>query len=426
MLILGAAPFASLPVLGFQMQWIIGLTFIYWSACLIGVIRNQATSRGWQPARCGILALLVLSFLSLVSTRGKFGSADDIEFFKWSIAVSLVLVFARQSAGELRRLGRLFVMATTAAAVFAIAAMFMPGGAALLDSLAFLGYQRSAEDSQAYFLQNGARLGVRLAGSFVDPNIAAMFFFVALIIAFLLFGGRVRFAIMAILIFSLMATLSRAGMLALAIAIITFVILNRRNLGPRLGVVMASFGIAALILFVPVTRQRLLSTFGQQDIGTVDRLESLDQFPIVMSQDWLWGLGWGRPEFRNAAVSYSVNMVANAPLGAVYRSGLVVGVSFAFILVLCVWAAVKMISTRSPQAVAAGGMLLGFVAAIQTGYGVVTIMPMTALMSVVLTVVLRPDDFINGVGDGARPQEVGRPPSDPERVLTGGSRRSAS
>lgn len=423
MLILGATPFASVPILGFQMQWLIGLTVIYWTASLLGVIRSRAISRSWQPAFYGILGLMVLSFLSLVSTRGQFGSADDIEFLKWSVAVSLVFVLARQSAEELRRLGRLFVIGTTAAAVYALAAMYTPGGAVLLNALAFIGYQRNDEDSQTYFLQSGERLAARLAGSFVDPNIAAMFFFVGMILAFLFFRGKLRFVIMAILLFSLTLTLSRGGMLAVAVTIMTFLILNRKNMGPRVGLLMASFGIAAFILSVPVTRQRLLSSFGQQDIGATDRLQALDQFPTIMSQDWVWGLGWGRPEFRNAAVSYAVNMVANAPLGVVYRSGLVVGASFTLLLGLCVWAAFKMIAKRTPAGVAAGGMVIGFMAAIQTGYGVVTIMPMTALMSIVLTVVLRPEAFINGSSDTMLSEIATDSAVSSHRLLTASSLR---
>jgi hypothetical protein len=395
MVVLGAAPFASVPVLGFQIQIVVCLALTYWLATAVGLVRSTSTSGAYKPAIYSVCGLLFLSLLSFVATRGQFGSADDMEFVKWASAISLVLIFARQSASEVRRLGRIFVVAVASAAAFALATVFLPGGSALLDTLGIIGYQRNVEDSQAYFLQNGERVATRLAGTFVDPNIAAMFFFVAAILAVILFAGRIRFLTVGVLLLALAATLSRGGMLALAIALVVFIVFNRRNLGRRAGVLLAGVGLAALVLAVPVTRQRLLTSFGQEDIGAVDRLEALDQFSSVMAQDWVWGLGWGRPEFRNAAVSYAVNMVANAPLGTIYRAGIVAGAGFVLVLLVSAWVALKMIRQGTWRGVAAGGMVFGFVAAIQTGYGVVTITPMTGLMSVVLFLVVRREAFLD-------------------------------
>lgn len=401
MIVLGAAPFASVPLLGFQIQLILCLTVIYWISAAIGLIPKRTSGEAWKPGLIAVFGLLFASFLAYMATRGQFGIADDIEFWKWAIAVSLVLVLARHAAHEIRQLARTFVVATAAGAIFALASV-VPGGSFLLDLLGAIGYQRNADDSQAYFLQNGERVAARLSGSFVDPNIAAMFFFVAVVIAFLLFKGHGRFWLVCILLVALVATLSRGGMLALASTLIIFVVFNRKNLGRRAGVLVASGGFTALVFAIPVTRQRLLTSFGQQDVGSVDRLEALDQFSSIMANDWLWGLGWGRPEFRNAAVSYAVNMVANAPLASVYRAGLVAGIGFLVLLLASVWAAMMMIRRGSWRSVAAGGMVLGFIVALQTGYGVITITPMTALMSVLLLVILRMDAFLDVADDDER------------------------
>lgn len=395
MLVLGVAPFAAVPILGFQIQIVVCLALTYWLATAVGLVRNFSAGGVDKPALYSVGCLLFLSLLSFVSTRGQFGSADDIEFLKWASAISLVLIFARQSAPEVRRLGRIFVVAVACAAAFALASVFLPGGSSLLEILGAIGYQRNVEDSQAYFLQNGERVATRLAGTFVDPNIAAMFFFVAAIFATILFAGRIRVLAVGVLVLALAATLSRGGMLALAIALVVFIVFNRKNLGRRAGVLLAGVGLAALVLALPVTRQRLLTSFGQEDIGAVDRLEALDQFSSVMAQDWLWGRGWGRPEFRNAAVSYAVNMVANAPLGTIYRAGIIAGAGFVLVLLVSAWVALRMIRQGTWKGVAAGGMVFGFIAAIQTGYGVVTITPMTGLMSVVLFLVVRRKAFLD-------------------------------
>jgi hypothetical protein len=420
MLVLGFVPFASVPVLGMQVQWLVGLIAFYWVAMAVGLLRRSVRTSCWSAGLLAVLLMFIVSLVSFIATQGQNGSADNIEFVKWAAAFSLVLVLAQQDRLELQRLCRLFVLATSAGAVYALICVLMPGGSALLNLLSIVGYQRNASDSQAYFLQNGEKVAARLAGAFVDPNIAAMFFFVALVLAFVFFAGKMRIAIGAVLVISLAATLSRGGMLALAVVVLVFVFQNRRHLGKRLVVLLSSLGLAATVLFFPVTRQRLLSSFGQEDVGSVDRLEAIERFPEVMSQNWLWGLGWGRPEFRDASVSYAVNMVANAPLGAIYRSGLLVGVAFLVILVTMIWGARRLIVTRRPSAVAAGGMILGFVAAIQTGYGVITIMPMTALMSVVILVVLRPDISAPCNGDdlGEVPTEI-KPLITPAGALSG-------
>lgn len=397
MIVLGAAPFSAVPLLGFQIQLILCLTVIYWISVAMGLIPKPASGEVWKPGLIAVFALLFASFLAYIATRGRFGLSDDIEFWKWAIAVSLVLVLVRHTAQEIRKLARTFVVATAAGAIFALASI-VPGGSSLLNLLGAIGYQRNADDSQAYFLQNGERVAARLSGSFVDPNIAAMFFFVAVVIAFVLFKGHGRFWLVCVLLVALVATLSRGGMLALASTLIIFVVFNRKNLGRRAGVLVASGGLTALVFAIPVTRQRLLTSFGQQDVGSVDRLEALDQFSSIMTNDWLWGLGWGRPEFRNAAVSYAVNMVANAPLASVYRAGLVAGIGFLIVLLISVWAAMMLIRMGSWRSVAVGGMVLGFIGALQTGYGVITITPMTALMSVLLLVVLRMDAFLDAPG----------------------------
>ncbi|MEZ2388352.1 O-antigen ligase family protein [bacterium RCC_150] len=391
--VLGAVPFASIPILGVQLQWVLALVIAYWLAALVGLVRRHPASSGWKPAIWAIYGLLVLSLISYLATRGQFGSADDLEFVKWALSTSLVLIIARQSAEEIVRLLKLFVISTTGAAVYAFASI-LPDGGSLLNLLGLVGYQRTTDDNQAYFLQNGDRVAARLSGSFVDPNIAALFFFLALIFALILFLGRKRVLICSVLLIGLIATLSRGGMLALAFALILFLIFNRKNIHRRTGVLLFCFTAGVLILAVPVTRQRFLTTFGQSDLGTVDRLESLDQYWSVMSHSWVWGLGWGRPEFRSAAVSYAVNMVANAPLATVYRGGLVAGIGFLVLLLVCAWAMFRLLARGTGRSVLLAGLIGGFVAAIQTGYAVVTIAPMTCLLALVFLTVVRPDVFL--------------------------------
>lgn len=394
-LVLGTVPFASFPVLGIQLQWVLALIIVYWFIAAIGIARKHLTAHAWRPALVSVYGLLLLSFISYLTTRGQFGAADDSEFLKWALSTSLVLVLARQSADEIRRLARIFVISTSGAAVYAILSI-MPGGSFLLNLLGSVGYQRGPDDNQAYFLQNGDIVSTRLSGTFVDPNIAAMFFFVALLLAFLVLDGRIRIVVSAVLLVALVATLSRGGMLALGTALVLFLIFNRRNIHRRIWVLLFSLAAGALILAVPVTRQRLLTTFGQNDVGSADRLEALDQFWTVMGHGWVWGLGWGRPEFRSAAVSYAVNMVANAPLASVYRGGVVAGAGFLCLLLVCTWAAIKLIRRGTARSVVVAGLIGGFIAAIQTGYSVITIAPMTCLLALVMIVVVRSEAFLAG------------------------------
>ena len=137
-------------------------------------------------------------------------------------------------------------------------------------------------------------------------------------------------------------------------------------------------------LAVPQVRERVFS-FGSSDAGWVARGEALANYPKQMAGHWLFGLGWGRPEFKDPAKAFEVNYVANAPLLTVYRGGVISGLLFVVMLVVgCVVAYRALRSDRTSSAFLGAVFISCCVIAFQLDFPTVTIAPVTMMLSVFL------------------------------------------
>ena len=68
-----------------------------------------------------------------------------------------------------------------------------------------------------------------------------------------------------------------------------------------------AIGIAGLMavgaFLTPAVRERIMSTFASNDVGRDARTDALSEFPGKMAGNWLFGLGWDRPEFRSGQLA---------------------------------------------------------------------------------------------------------------------------
>jgi hypothetical protein len=250
--------------------------------------------------------------------------------------------------------------------------------------LSIFNYDRE-ETGRYVFTDEGQTRFARLGGTWVDPNIAGIGLIPAVVMGLVLLKGRVRVAATTILSMAIVLTLSRAAIFSVVAGIILVALFHTMRSRHRLMLLSAFVMTAAAALLVPAVRTRILSSFGSDDAGAQDRGRALAEFPNVMSGHWLFGLGWGRQEWVDGAFAFKLNFVSNAPLIAIYRGGMIVGLCFLAVLAIgCVMSYRALRSDSLPAAIY-GGIFIGFcVVALQLDHPVVTSPQSTAVFGMFL------------------------------------------
>ena len=201
--------------------------------------------------------------------------------------------------------------------------------------------------------------------------------------------GPLRVAMVVLIGSGLTLTLSRAS---IATVVVAAGLLALRSRGRRRVAVVGLSGVAGVgALLIPVVRHRIFDSFGPNDGGSLARNLALREFPRAMEGHWIWGLGWVREEFRDAAVNFHVNFAANAPLVTVYRGGIVVGVVAVLVLVVLVVRSWHAAARSFETAVVCCGVIGFVLVAMQLDYPVVLQAPATALFSFLVGLTLAPD-----------------------------------
>ena len=386
--VLGAIPFGTLPGFPLPLVLLLGVG--------IGVTAIVQLPQQRKDARFTALewAAVVLIVVSAASMLVNLTSGYDVsEFAKWLIATSALLSLMRLDLPAMRSVGRAFVAGSAVAAVFALVLLIFDPSGSRLSLLSFLGYGTSGEDNLRYvFDASGAT--VRLTGTYVDPNVGGLFLFVALLLAMSYFRGVLRIGLTVLLGVCMALTLSRAAIFSTVVAILVLFAVQNLTFGKKMRVfTVLALGAGALLL-IPTVQNRLLASFGQFDRGTTDRVDALRDFPKLMDGHWLFGLGWGRLEFRDGAAGIAVNYVANSPLLTVYRGGVLVGLAFVALLVVALIASWRGLRSGDLGLGIVGAGFVGFAAvALQVDFPVVTIPPVTALFSLLLAALPRIRDL---------------------------------
>lgn len=405
--VLGAIPFASVPGLslpGFSIPLVLLLAVAVVATSLIQLAQQRRPIRISATEICSAL-LIVASAVSVIVTVST--SYDLTEFTKWLIATSVVFSLVRLDREALAAVGRSFVWGVAAAALFALFLLFFDRTGSRLSLLSFLGYGATGTDNLRYVIDaSGAT--VRLTGTYVDPNVAGLFLFVGMMLGLARFTGARRVALTAVIGASLALTLSRSALLATVVALLVLILIHRLGFGRKVGVVVVALIGIASVLLIPAVQSRLSDSFGQYDTGSANRVDALRAFPQLLSGHWLFGLGWGRIEFRDATAGFAANVVANAPLLSVYRGGILVGLAFVLVLVVALVAAVRALRSSAFDLAVVGACGVGFIlVAMQLDFPVVTISPVTALFSLLLATL------------------VGRSRTEPADRLTANTRAAA-
>lgn len=373
---LGALPFGYVPGVHAPLVFTLGGAVI-----LASVIHRTAVSR-ITYGEMAVIVLVVTSGLSVFATGGA--TVDYAEFGKWLVSTLVVVSLLRLPRNELELFGRIYVYSASAAAAFAVVIFVADPAGKLIRYLSPFGYGVEEESTRFVYDPDGATT-VRLAGTYIDPNAAGVGLFVALMLCVLLIRGRLRIALALLLFGSIVLTLSRAALFSVVFGVLLMLLFQNLRTRERAAII-GGFGLAFVgALAVPAVRNRVFSSFGSGDAGSSARGDALVDFPGHMAGHWMFGLGWGRAEFKDPGTAFDVNYVANAPLLTVYRGGILAGLAFVAIIVVGAIIGYRCLRSRNWEHGFIGGGFIGFsVVALQLDFPVVTIPATTMAFSILI------------------------------------------
>ena len=373
---LGAIPFADVPGVNFPLAPLLTVLVV-----VTAIIQLPKSNRRFSGLEWWCVALIVASTVSMIAT---FTSIYDIQAYgEWLIATGLLFALRRLLPDDLRAFGRWFVYGAAGAGVFGAALLVLDPGGRILNALSVIGY--GSVNNLRYVFSDSGVSTVRLTGTFIDPNAGGLFLATAFFLCIALFRGAARIGLAAVLLGALALTLSRENIASLGVGVLVFVAFRNISFGGKVRGIGIVAALAAVALAVPSIQDRLLAALDPNDVGAQARTSALQQFPYQVSGHWLWGLGWGRIEFRDAAIGEEVNYVSNSPLLTVYRGGLIVGAIFTIILIIGIVRSLRGLRQQSSEYAIVGAGFCGIaLVAFQLDFPVVTIYPTTMVFSVLL------------------------------------------
>src|ERR1700712_2856985 len=163
---------------------------------------------------------------------------------------------------------------------------------------------------------------------------AGMGLMIAIAIAMVLLKGPARAIIMIVLSIAIVLTLSRSAIFSVLVGVVLVLVFHSMRTRDRSIALGAIALVAVVAMLTPAVQTRIFSSFGSDDVGSASRADAIRQWPSQMAGHWPFGLGWGRPEFKDGNTAFTLNFVANAPLITIYRAGIIVGLIFITLLIV--------------------------------------------------------------------------------------------
>jgi len=410
--ILAGLPFGTFPGIH------VPLYLAFGPAIVLAAIIYPRTETPFHPLEKAILVLVFAGGVSVIAT--SFSLGGFYQYGKWSIMTLVAVALTRLSREDLERFGRIFVVVSTANALWGILLATVDKTQKSFFILRPFGYdvarvEEGVRNGEQHLVNwaygaDGSK-AIRLGGTWIAGNGASIAFLVTIVICMVLFHGWRRMVMLVILSVALLLTLSRQSIFTLMVGLALVAIFHSVRARYRWYAAGTFATLIVLAFSVPYIRDRLLSSFSKHDPGGEARRASLSDFPNVVGGHWLFGLGWSRPEFKSGAASYALNLISNAPLLHVYRAGIFTGLAFLAILIIgCVISFRALRSDSLPFAVYGGVFIADCFVGLQLDHGV-TDVPQTILcFSVLLAFLVYVDRLL---------REQVRPPIG-EQVIAGG------
>ncbi|MGW0161752.1 O-antigen ligase family protein [Mycobacterium sp. NPDC003323] len=344
-----------------------------------------------------VLVLVIISGVSMVVTFSSI--VNILDYTKWAIATCAFFAILALPREHLQKFGRVFVYAAGFNASFGIASIVLGSNQILLQPFRIFGYV--VANTERFFFTGGTadlrgdgRFAVaadsqafsRLGGLWLDPNAAGIGLVISFVIAMIVFTGWRRVVLVGILGTAIALTLSRSAITSVLAGVALVFVFHKMRPRDRqllIGTMVLAF-VAAFM--VPSVRTRLLGTLSQNDAGATDRLDSIREFPGRMDGHWLFGWGWSQREFKDGAYAFLENFVSNAPLIAIHRGGIFVGLAFLAVVVAGCVIGYRLLRANSLPRALYGGVFIGFsVIALNLDHPVVVIPQIVFLYTIFLT-----------------------------------------
>ena len=375
--VLGLLPFGYFPGIH------VPLYLPFAAGTVLAAVVHSSAPRPFHPMEKALIVLILASGASVVFTGRTV--TDVAEIIKWSIATVTVIALLRFPREELAKFGRIYVYFATFNALFGIAIVVADPTQSFIKIFKMFGYGAVAT-GRFVFTEEGAQRFVRLGGLWVDPNMAGIGLMIALAIGMVLLTGPMRAIVVVVLSVAIVMTLSRSAIFSVLIGVLLVLVFHSMRTRDRSVALGAIALVAAAAMLTPAVRTRIFSSFGSDDVGSSSRADAIRQWPGQMAGHWPFGLGWGRPEFKDGNTAFTLNFVANAPLITIYRAGIIVGLIFITVLLMgCVMSGRLIRSNSLPHAMF-GGIFIGMcLVALQLDHMVATIAQVTLMFSVLLT-----------------------------------------
>lgn len=373
---LGCLPFGYLPGVHVPVY----LPFL--AGALLAAVLHPRAQTSVHPIEVVVWVMVAASAVSVFVTASSL--TDWTVLIRWTMSTLILVALARLSQVDLARFGRIFVYAAALNSLFGMAIVAADPNHRFMKVLSIFDYDRV--NTARYVVGDEGRSRIpRLGGTWVDPNGAGLAIGLALVLCIVLFAGRARAVIAAILVVALLLTLSRAAIFSVLVGILCVLLLHTMRKRNR-QLIIGSIGlVAAIAVVTPSIRTRILSSFGSQDFGAADRGKALAAWPGYMSGHWFFGLGWGRREFTDGDYSFKFNIVANAPLIAAYRAGMIVGIIFVILLIVGCVTSYRLLRSDSLSAATFGGVFIGYcLVALQLDHPIVHIPQLVMTFAVFL------------------------------------------
>jgi hypothetical protein len=379
---LGFAPGVQTPILN------ISITFVLSAAVWIAMaFMPDARHRASWPA---VLSALLIT-VSLFSVVGNPISATTVaDFVRWAITTAAVYPFLVLPPAKLARVGRWFVGGCTLAALVGIGFVAVDPDGSRLFTISFFGYAPGQLNSRYVLGDNGPV--IRLTGTYVDPNLGGLIMAAGLILALVLLRGRRRILASGVLVIAIALTLSRADAGSVAMAGILLVLFS--GISSKVRTRLLGLGVVAFLglISLPAVRTRLANSFGSRDRGSSARWEAIEAMPDQLRGHWFFGRGFGAPELIDATATAATNYVANAPLLAVYRGGVIVGLTFTVLMLMAGVQAWRMLRRHDFESAALGAGYLGLMlVAFQLDIPIITLTPAVLVFSLLLAFLGNPE-----------------------------------
>lgn len=344
-------------------------------ALLAALIHPNAAKRFPVLGSALAKAVLVLVIVSGISMIVTFSSIVNIlDYAKWAIATGAFFAILALPREHLAKFGRIFAYAAAFNAAFGIASILMGSNQILLQPFRIFGY--AVANTERFFFTGGTPTNVprtdrfqvaadsqafsRLGGLWLDPNAAGIGLVISFVVAMIVFAGWRRVVIVGIIGAAIALTLSRSAIVTVLVGVVLVFIFHPMRARDR-QLLIGTMTLAVVGAFmVPSVRTRLLGTLSENDAGATDRVDSIREFPGRMDGHWLFGWGWSQREFKDGAYAFLENFVSNAPLIAIHRGGIFVGIAFLTVVAIGCFIGYRLLRANSLPAAVYGGVFIGF------------------------------------------------------------------